>query len=122
MLQTCHAYLAENLDLTEVLQHLLSEGVVTTSDAEAIKAEKGAFKQNCYLLDLMQSKSFSQIEGFINCLLNTNQTSLAKRIDPNGTEYMSDKVNNFIILINYLKVRDMYIHVFSPLQLFAVNH
>ena len=87
-LQTCHAYLAANLDQTELLHHLLSEGVVTTSDVETIKAEKGAFKQNCYLLDLLQSKSYSQIEGLINCLLATNQTELAQRIDPNGTDYI----------------------------------
>ena len=91
----CHAYLAENLDMTELLQHLLSEGVVTTSDAEAIRAEKGAFKQNCNLLDLMQSKSFIQIEGFIDCLLTTNQTDLAQRINPGGIEYMCDKVKSF---------------------------
>ena len=85
----CHAYLAENLDQTELLHHLISEGVVTTSDVEDIKAEKGAFKQNYSLLDLLQSKSSTQIEGFINCLLTTNQTELAQRIDPNGTEHIS---------------------------------
>ena len=87
-LQTCHAYLAENLEQTELLNHLITEGVVTISDAEAIKAEKGAFKQNCFLLDLLQSKSSTQIEGMINCLLATNQIELAQSINPNGTEYI----------------------------------
>ena len=96
-LQQCHAYLAECLDQTELLHHLISEDVVTTSDVESIKAEKGAFKQNCSLLDVLQSKSFTQIEGFIDCLLKTNQANLVQRIDSSGTEYkfICDKLNDF---------------------------
>ena len=99
-LQQCHAYLAECLDQTELLHHLISEDVVTTSDVESIKAEKGAFKQNCSLLDVLQSKSFTQIEGFIDCLLKTKQANLAQRIDSSGTKYkfMCDKLNDFKII------------------------
>ena len=87
-LLACHVYLAHNLDQTELLEHLLSEGVITGSDAECIRAEKGSFKQNCYLLDLLQSKSSTHIETFIDCLIKTNQIHLAQRIDSNGKTYI----------------------------------
>ena len=87
-LRTHHAYLAENLDQTELFQRLLSEGVITTSDAECIKAEKGTFKQNYCLLDLLQSKSSRQIEMFINCLITTRQIHLAQKLDPSGKTYL----------------------------------
>ena len=98
-LQTCHTYLAENLDQTDLLDHLLGERVVTTSDAEAIKAEKGDKKQNCCLLDMLQSKSLTQIERFIKCLMATNQAHLAKELDPNGNEYIQSLFKHQIIFM-----------------------
>ena len=80
----CHVFLAENLDQTELLEHLLSEGVITSADAECIRAEKGTFKQNCCLLDLLQTKSLKQIGRFIDCLVTSRQIHLAHMIDPNG--------------------------------------
>ena len=112
-LKTCHAYLAENLDLTELLHHLLSEGVVTTSDAEAIKAKTGAFKQNCSLLDLLQSKSLTQIERFIACLTATNQAHLVKKIDPNGNEQICQ-------YIYYLLLSPEFILIKSTRQIFML--
>ena len=79
-----HVYLAENLDHTELLEHMLSEGVITTSEAECIRAEKGTFKQNYCLLDLLQTKSLKQIGRFLDCLATSRQIHLAHMIDPNG--------------------------------------
>ena len=86
-LRASHVYLAENLDLTQLLYHLLSEEVITMLDVDKVRAEKGFYKQNCCLLYILQTKSPSQIETLIEGLITTNQTHLAKMIDPNGKNF-----------------------------------
>ena len=56
-------------------------------DVDKVSAEKGFYKQNCCLLYILQTKSPSQIEQFIDSLLTTNQIHLAKMIDPNGKKF-----------------------------------
>ena len=53
-------------------------------DVDKVSAEKGFYKQNCCLMYIIQTKSTSQIEKFVEILITTNQTHLAKMIDPNG--------------------------------------
>ena len=79
-----HVYLAENLELTPLLDHLLVDEVVTMLDVEKVRAEKGPFEQNCCLLYILRTKSPSQIEKFIHSLVTTNQIHLAKLINPDG--------------------------------------
>ena len=83
-LRSSHAYLAENLDLTQLLDNLLSEDVITMLDVDKVRAEKGFYKQNCCLLYILRTKSPSQIEKFIDSLVTTNQRHLAKMINPDG--------------------------------------
>ena len=87
-LRACHVYLAENLCLTQLLDHLLSIEVITTLDVDKVRAEKGFYKQNCCLLYILQTKSPSQIEKFIDSLVTTNQTHLAQKIDANGNNIL----------------------------------
>ena len=86
-LQASHVYLAENLNLSQLLDHLLSEEVITMLDVDKVRAEKGFYKQNCGLLYILQTKSTSQIEKFIEALITTNQIHLAKKIGSNGKKY-----------------------------------
>ena len=83
-LRASHVNLAENLDLTQLLDHLLSEEVITILEVDKVRAEKGFYKQNCCLLYILQTKNNSQIEKFIEGLIKTNQIILAKQLDPNG--------------------------------------
>ena len=83
-LRAAHVCLAENLNVTQLLDHLLSEEVITMLDVDKVRAEKGFYKQNCCLLYILQTKSPSQIEKFIDSLVTTNQIHLAKMINPNG--------------------------------------
>ena len=92
-----HVDLAENLNLTELLDHLLAKEVVTMLDVETIRAEKGPFKQNCCLLYILQTKPCSQVELFIECLIETNQLHLARKIDPNGNKHSASSLVNFSI-------------------------
>ena len=90
-LRASHVYLAENLNLTQLLDHLLSEEVITMLDVDKVRAEKGFYKQNCCLLYILQTKSPSQIEKFIDSLVTTNQIHLAKLINPNGKHLYCNK-------------------------------
>ena len=90
-LRASHVYLAENLNLTQLLDHLLSEEVITMLDVDKVRAEKGFYKQNCCLLYILQTKSPSQIEKFIDSLVTTNQIHLAKLIKPNGKRLYCNK-------------------------------
>ena len=62
-------------------------------DVDKVRAEKGFYKQNCCLLYLIQTKSPSQIEKFIEGLIKTNQITLAQHLDPNGNTYFAKKEN-----------------------------
>ena len=79
-----HVDLAENLDLTQLLDQLLSEEVITMLDVDKVRAQKGFYEQNCCLLYILQTKSPSQIEKFIDSLITSNQIHLAKLINPDG--------------------------------------
>ena len=83
-LQSSHVDLAENLDLTPLLDHLLNDEVVTMLDVENVRAEKVPYEQNCCLLYILQRKSPSQIKKFSYSLITTNQGHLAKMINPYG--------------------------------------
>ena len=87
-LRACHVYLAENLSLTQLLDYLHSEEVITMLDVDKIRAEKGFYKQNCCLLYILQTKSPSQIKTFIDSLVKTNQKHLAQKIDANGNNIL----------------------------------
>ena len=87
-LRASHVYLAENLDLTQLLDHLLSEKVITMLEVDKVRAEKGFYKQNCCLLYIIQTKSPSQIEKFIGSLVTTNQKHLAQKIYPKGNNIL----------------------------------
>ena len=84
LLRPVYTYLAENLDLTELVPWLLTSGVLTYYDSQSIKACVSPYKQNCCLLDLMMMKSDQQIQTFIQGLIECNQRHLAQRVDPSG--------------------------------------
>ena len=84
LLKPCYSYLAENLDLTELVPWLLTNDVLTSYDSQSIKACVSSYKQNCCLLDLMMMKSYQQIQTFIQGLIECNQRHLAHRVDPSG--------------------------------------
>ena len=86
-LQTFHVNLAMNLKLKPLLDNLLSEEVITTSEAEKVRGEKERFKQNRCLLNILQTKTPTQIEKFIKGLIITKQLHLAEKIDPSGKNY-----------------------------------
>ena len=79
-----HFYFAMNLDLTELLDHLLENNVITSLECEEIKSGKTSFERNTCLLHLIPTKSHSQIEMFICCLRKTNQSHLAQLISSSG--------------------------------------
>ena len=79
-----HFYFAMNLDLTELLDHLLENSVITSLECEEIMAGKTSFERNTCLLHLIPTKSHSQIEMFICCLRKTNQSHLAELISSSG--------------------------------------
>ena len=83
-LKPYYSYLAENLDLTELVPWLLTNDVLTSYDSQSIKACVSSYKQNCCLLDLMMMKSDQQIQTFIQGLLKCNQTHLAQQLYPDG--------------------------------------
>ena len=58
-------------------------------DVDKVGAEKSLFKQNCCLLYIIQTKSTSQIEKFIEGLVKTNQITLAQQLDPNGKAHFA---------------------------------
>ena len=64
-------------------------------EVDKVRAEKGFYKQNCCLLYILQTKSTSQIEKFIEGLITTNQIHLAQKIDTNG--------NNIMLMIKMCK-------------------
>ena len=84
LLKPYYSYLAENLELTELVPWLLTNDVLTTYDYQSIKACVLPYKQNCCLLDLMMMKSDQQIQTFIQGLIECNQTHLAQQLDPEG--------------------------------------
>ena len=81
-LQTFHFNLAMNLILKPLLDNLLSEEVITTLDAEKVRGEKGHFKQNRCLLNILETKTPTQIEKFVKGLIETKQLHLATRPKP----------------------------------------
>ena len=83
-LKSCHYYLAENMVLTELIPWLQSYDVLTIHETDSIKACVTSFKQNCCLLDCLQTKSIPQIQTFILGLIECNQTHLAQQLDPEG--------------------------------------
>ena len=84
ILKSCHYYIAENLDQTELLPWLQTYDVLTIHEAESIKACVTSFKQNYSLMDCIQRKSNLQLETFIQGLIECNQRHLARKIDPSG--------------------------------------
>ena len=90
ILRSCHIYLAENMELTRLLPELQSYFVVAEIDVEIIRAQTGSFKQNCRLLDILQMKPPSHLELFIESLVKTNQTHIARKVDPNGNTILSN--------------------------------
>ena len=70
--------------LTELIPWLQSNDVLTNHEAESIKACVTSFKQNCCLLDWLQTKSSLQIQTFVQGLIECNQTHLAQQLDPEG--------------------------------------
>ena len=84
LLKPYYSYLADNLELTELLHWLAVNDVLTSYDYLSIKACVSPYKQNCCLLDLMMMKSDQQTQTFIQGLIECNQTHLAQQLDPEG--------------------------------------
>ena len=85
-LKFCYNVLAEHMVLIELIPWLLSNDVLTSYDAQSIKACHSSFRQNCRLLDLMMMKSDQQIQTFIKGLIECDQANLAQEIDVGGKE------------------------------------
>ena len=83
-LQSCYYYLAENMDLIELIPWLQSYDVLEVHEVDFIKTCRTSFKQNCCLLDLMMMKSNQQILTFIQGLKECNQYHLAEKLNPAG--------------------------------------
>ena len=84
LLRPVYTYLAENLELTELVPWLLTNEVLTSYDSQSIKACVSPYKQNCCLLDLMMMKSDQQIQTFIQGLIECHQRHLAQKVDTSG--------------------------------------
>ena len=84
-LKSRYSYLADNLELTELIPWLQSYEVLSSHDSQSINACVTEYKNNCCLLDHLEMKSDQQIQTFIQGLRECNQVHLAQKIDFSGT-------------------------------------
>ncbi|XP_069506404.1 caspase-2 [Ambystoma mexicanum] len=68
--------LAKQLELTELLEFLVAEDIITYVMREAIEAKKGSFQQNIELLTLLPKRGPRAFEAFCNALHETKQEHL----------------------------------------------
>nr|XP_015193497.1 PREDICTED: caspase-2-like isoform X1 [Lepisosteus oculatus] len=75
-LRRCSVALCKDLVIDELVQHLLSDSILTESMAESIMADKTSFQRNRALLSLLPKRGPQAFESFCTALRETEQQHL----------------------------------------------
>ncbi|MBN3325089.1 CLCN1 protein, partial [Atractosteus spatula] len=94
-LRRCSVALCKDLVIDELVQHLLSDSILTESMAESIMADKTSFQRNRALLSLLPKRGPQAFESFCTALRETEQQHLESLLRDRAERQRGAKCGDF---------------------------
>lgn len=76
----CHVFLLDNLETTEILDHLIQDGIITEHQAEEINLQGPRRDRIFKLLSILPTRGPEAYDTFINALRETQQEYIAEEL------------------------------------------
>ena len=95
-LRVLRPFLVNNICLNGLLDQLLANGCISRMQFDGIRQQAGDANKIREMLDILERRSYEQLEVFVSCLKSTHQEQIAQQIECTGGEY-----SFFVVCFSY---------------------